>query len=203
MVKALQNIQGMLQDSGFEVDEVHFDSASKAGDLSSYPGIVVHPPGQHVGRAERAVRTMKEQLRVFVQDRPFLPWGGRFILQAVVAADMYISQRHAKNSKTLLSPYQQLSGRTPVVERDFKAAFGDLIVVENPQEANKVSQVSNPRMQLAVWLRPVFDDHGSAFVLILESGIIVSRIVAKHVGWEGQQSALNLLTVWSGKPRTD
>ena len=45
-----------------------------------------------------------------------LPWFGRFVLQAVVDATMYILQRHARNSKGRRSPYQQLTGRAPVVK---------------------------------------------------------------------------------------
>jgi hypothetical protein len=123
---SVTKVRQMLVTSGFTVGEVHFDSAGKKGDLSIYPGIVVHTPGQHVAQAERGVRTIKDVIRGMVQDRPWLPWWGRFAVQAVAAATMYLSLRHGKNSKSKLSPYQQLTGRTPVVDRDFKATFGDL-----------------------------------------------------------------------------
>jgi hypothetical protein len=203
IIKCLTNIKGVVEQSGFKVLETHFDSAAKTGDLSQYPDIVIHPPGQHVARAERAIRTMKEQLRAFVQAVPFLPWFGRFALQAVAAATMYISQRHARNSKSMKSPFQQFTGRTPVIDRDFKAVFGDLVAVENTSEEDRKSLVNRERVKEAVWLRPAFDDHGSAMVLILDSGQIVKRTLVKHIGWEDNQQQLNKLWSWSGSPRED
>ena len=200
---SLTKVRAMMKDSGFEVEEVHFDSAGKKGELSTYPDIKVHPPGQHVAQAERGIRTVKECLRGFVQDRPWLPWWGRFAVQAVAAASMYISLRHAKNSKSKLSPYQQLTGTTPVVDRDFKAAFGDLVLVENLRDEASKSLVTRPRMIEAVWLRPSFDDHGSAVVLLLDSGVIAVRILSTRIEWEGHQQELNRLYAWSGAPRTD
>ena len=70
--------------------------------------------------------------------------------------------------------------------RDLKAAFGDLILVENTRD-DRVSSLDRPRVIEAVWLRPTFDDHGSARVLLLDSGEIVSRVVAKVIGWEDQR----------------
>ena len=200
---SLTKIKTMITSSGFEVNEVHFDSAGKKGELSIYPDITVHPPGQHVAQAERGIRTVKECLRGFVQDRPWLPWWGRFAVQAVAAASMYISLRHAKNSKSKLSPYQQLTGTTPVVDRDFKAAFGDLVLVENLRDEASKSLVTRPRMIEAVWLRPSFDDHGSAIVLLLDSGVIAVRILSTRIEWEGHQRELNQLYAWAGAPRTD
>ena len=42
-------------------------------------------------------------------------------------------------------------------------------------------------------LRPVFDDHGSAYVLDLEIGLIVKRVTCKYVSWEDHQPQLNQL----------
>jgi len=98
IVKCMLNIKGVMEQLGFKIVETHFHSAAKNGNLSKYPDPVVHPPGQHVARAERSIRTIREQLRSFVQAMPFLLLFGRFALQAVAAATMYISQRHARNS---------------------------------------------------------------------------------------------------------
>jgi len=200
---AIDKVKGLITGSGFDVDSVHFDSAGKKGALSIYPDIKVHAPGQHVAQAERGIRTVKETLRGFVQDRPWLPWWGRFAIQAVSTASLYISLRHAKNSKSRLSPYQQLTGTTPVVDRDFKAAFGDLVLVENLRDESSKSLVTRPRMIEAVWLRPTFDDHGSATVLLLDTGIIAVRILSMRIEWDGRQKELNQLYAWAGAARTD
>jgi len=203
IIACLQNIKQMMENSGFRVIETHFDSEAKNGDLSKYPNIIIHPPDQHVARAERGIRTMKEQLRAFVQEKPWLPWFGRFAVEAVATATMYISLRHSRNSESRNSPFGQLTGRVPVIDRDFKACFGDLVAVENTVDTNKKLLVDRERVRLAVWLRPAFDDHGSAFVLDLVAGLVVKRTQARLVGWEDQQQALNRLWLWSGTPRVD
>ena len=156
-----------------------------------------------MAQAERAIRAIKEILRALVQERPWLPWWGRFAIQAVAAATMYLSLRHAKNSKSKRSPFQQLTGRTPVADRDFKASFGDLVLVENLRDEASKSLVTRPRVIEAVWLRPSFDDHGSAIVLLLDTGQIAARVLSQRIEWEGHQQELNLLYKWSGAARTD
>ena len=203
VVNSLKKMSGMVFEQGYKICETHFDSAAKSGDLAKYPGLVVHPPGQHVAQAERAIRTIKEVLRGLVQARPWLPWWGRFAVEAVGAATMYLSLRHAKNSRSLLSPLQQLTGRTPVADRDFKASFGDLVLVENLRDEATKSDVTRPRVVEAVWLRPTFDDHGSALVLLLDSCVIASRVLASRIEWEGHQPQLVKLYEWAGAPRTD
>ncbi len=45
----------------FEITDIHYDGAAK-GKLRDLTNRNIHPPGRHVAKAERAVRTMKEQL---------------------------------------------------------------------------------------------------------------------------------------------
>ena len=59
--------------------------------------------------------------------------------------------------------------------------------MENTVEEERKSLITRERVKEAVWLRPVFDDYGSAYVLDLDSGLIVKRVTCKHVGWEDQQ----------------
>ncbi len=96
-----------------------------------------------------------------------------------------------------------MTGRTPIAERDFKAGFGDLVMVENTRDDMKLNNVHRPRTLEAVWLRPNFDDHGSAKVLLLDTGEIVSRVVANVIGWEDHAKMLELLYKWSGAPKLD
>jgi hypothetical protein len=204
IMRALRKVDGTVSTSGFTITEVHYDSDAKDTTLlAKFPNLIVHPPEQHVARAERGVRTIKECLRSFVQDRPWMPWWGRFAVQAVAAATAYIALRHGKNSKCMYSPFQQMTGRTPIAERDFKAGFGDLVMVENTRDDMKLNNVHRPRTLEAVWLRPNFDDHGSAKVLLLDSGEIVSRVVARVIGWEDHSKMVELLYKWSGAPKMD
>jgi hypothetical protein len=204
IMRALRKVGETVSASGFTMTEVHYDSDAKdITMLAKFPNLIIHPPDQHVARAERGIRTIKECLRSFVQDRPWMPWWGRFAVQAVAAATAYIALRHGKNSKCLYSPFQQMTGRTPIAERDFKAGFGDLVLVENTRDDMKHNNVHRPRTLEAVWLRPNFDDHGSAKVLLLDSGEIVSKVVAKVIGWEDHSKMLELLYKWSGAPKSD
>ena len=204
IMRALRKINDTVDVCGFTITEVHYDSDAKENtQLAMFPNMIVHPPEQHVARAERGIRTIKECLRAFVQDRPWMPWWGKFAVQAVAAATAYIALRHGKNSRCQYSPFQQMTGRTPIAERDFKAGFGDLVLVENTRDDMRLNNVHRPRVLEAVWFRPNFDDHGSAKVLLLDTGEIVSRVVARVVGWEEKKGMLDLLYKWSGAPRSD
>ena len=204
IMRGIRKINDTVEACGFDVTEVHYDSDAKDNtQLAKFPNLTIHPPEQHVARAERGIRTVKETLRSFVQERPWMPWWGKFAVQAVAAVTAYIALRHGKNSKCRYSPYQQMTGRTPIAERDFKAAFGDLVLVENTRDDMQLNNVHRPRVLEAVWLRPNFDDHGSAKVLLLDTGEIVSRVVAKVIGWEENQKLVEALYKWSGAPRSD
>ena len=54
-----------------------------------------------------------------------------------------------------------------------------------------------------VWLRPSFDDHASSWVLLIDSCVIVQRVVAKVIPWQGRQRELERLYRWAGAQRTD
>ena len=104
-----------------------------------------------------------------------------------------------------LSPQQQLSGRTPDEARDFKCKFGDLIGYEDipPTQAEK-SLVTRPRIKHAMWLRPAFDDHGSAEVLDLTSLLISKQSNYTEILWTSlHQHLLDNLYKFAKLPRSD
>jgi hypothetical protein len=96
-----------------------------------------------------------------VQNRPWLPWNGWFAIEAVAACTMYLSLRHGKGSKTVNSPLQQITGKTPYFARDFPAAFGDLIMVENPTGTDGAIYYY---LFCKYWLIKCFETHRSLVV---------------------------------------
>lgn len=113
---------------------------------------MVYLPDVHVAQAEHGTRTMQETLRAMVQAKPYLAWFGRFAIEANTTATAYISMQHAKSTRSRLSPFQMLAGVKPSIERDFKATFGELVLLENSRDVNTKCLVSRPRMEVAVWL---------------------------------------------------
>ncbi len=197
----------MLEDRGYRVTETHYDGEMDQSQTSElrppdYPGLVIHPPDQHVGIAERSVRSIKDILRCFVIAKPRLPWSGRFLVEAVTSMAFYANIRYSKAAPETPSPIQQIVGRSILYERDIPAALGDLVLVEKPPEdRTKKSNIETPRMEEAVFLRPSMDAHSSAIVLILRSGKVLKRTNVKPVLWT--EEMLDKLWKWSGAKRTD
>ena len=200
ITNGLNRFIGKLQSEHFDISEIHYDGAAKA-ELGDMPNMIIHPPGQHVCKAERAIRTLKEQLRTMVQSAPKLPWHGRFVVEAVKTAAIYINVRLSKAHSQSLTPFQQITGRTPSLDRDFVAAFGDMVMVEAVQDT-KINLVEHARMVEAIWLRPQFDDHGSSLVWIPGSPKLMVRTNVK-TGCTMTNDMLTKLTQWAGAPRTD
>lgn len=196
----------LLEDRGYKVTETHFD-----GDLdqnhtsewrpSDYPGLVIHPPDQHVGVAERSIRSVKDILRCFVMAKPRLPWSGRFLVEAIASLSFYANLRYSRNTPEAPSPIQQMVGRAVYYDRDIPASLGDLVLVEIAQDDQKKKLVTNPRMEEAVFLRPSMDAHCSAIVLLLRSGKVVKRTDVRKILWT--EKPLDDLWKWSGAERTD
>lgn len=193
----MQQHMGFLQSRGFTVDKVAWDGEAK-GLLALMPNLVVHPPGTHVGRAERAIRTIKNYLRAQVIAKPSLPWFGRFLTEAVATCALLMNIQLSKLDMTLPPPITLMTGMVVDVERDFPADFGDCVLVEvNLEPMEKKTMV--PRMEEAIALRPAMDLHHSHWVWLAGSGAVVKRTNLKRIVMP--EWVILRLHEWSGKNR--
>jgi hypothetical protein len=143
IVTSLKKMKALLADRSYDVHEVHFDSEARHGAFKDIPGLIVHPPGTHVGRAERAIRNIKETIRCYCSFRPWFPWQGKMIIEVVSTSVMMVNLRSPSVAESQHSPFQQFTGRTPDSTRDFPALFGDLVVYE-AQAANANDKSGSP-----------------------------------------------------------
>jgi len=161
-------MKAIMAGKSYDVLEVHFDSEARHGAFSEIPGLIVHPPGTHVGKAERAIRNVKETIRCYCSFRLWVPWLGKMIIEVEVVATsvIMVNLRSLSASDYKHSPFQQFTGRTPDSMRDFPALFGDLVVYEaQTVNANEKANVLRSRTKFGMWLRPAFDDHASSIYI--------------------------------------
>jgi hypothetical protein len=76
IIASMKRMITQMANRSFVVTEKHFDGEARHGTFTGLLGLIIHPPGQHVGRAERAIRNVKETLRCICGFRPWFPWGG-------------------------------------------------------------------------------------------------------------------------------
>jgi hypothetical protein len=206
-VKAkLLNHRRVLEDRSYVVTQTHYDgeldtSSGAEQVIEDYPQLIIHPPDQHVGIAERSVRTVKDILRCFVLACPYLPWYGRFLVEAVVSVGFYANLRYPRSAPGAPTPLQQITGRPIIFAKDIPAAFGDIVMVEVIVQQNR-KNTNVARMEEAVFLRPTMDQHGSSVVILLRSCEVVKRTnIRRGAVWN--EALLDKLKKWAGSPRTD
>jgi hypothetical protein len=201
IVDALMYMVGRYQSQSCNITEVHFDGEARHGDLANIPGLILHPPGQHVGIAERAIRTLKNLIRALILNAPHFNgiWAGNLLTEVVKCAVALLSVRYTRATTSLFTPFQQFLGFTPDAEKDFKAYFGQHILVENlADRETKLSDVTRERMSDAIWLRPAFDEHFSSWVLIVKTLKVVTRTHIQLVHEGFPQWIFDSVKKWAG-----
>jgi hypothetical protein len=163
---------GICAEHGFTITRVVVDSerglACLAGRIPNVPVDVV-APGQHVQKAERAIRTLKERVRAIEASLPYnLP--RRCVRHAVA----FVVQRVNAVPRRSLGPVatgELFTGRKFDMKEDGKGAFGDYVVAPEPKNDNTM----RPRARLCILMHPQGNATPGWLLLDIERGVVIRR----------------------------
>jgi hypothetical protein len=139
-IKAMVN---SLTSRGFTVTTIYWDREAAIAPIKSSleaMGISVQQsaPGGHAGRAERAVRTIKNGVRSMIAHLPWIVC--RFLLVLLVhwVCRSLNFQVHSQSTSNI-SPRQAVLGMIPNGRTDFRATFGDVVLAQLRETTNSVT----------------------------------------------------------------
>lgn len=128
---------------------------------------------EHVGKIERCIRTIKEDVRTLLHGLPMDKYPTAIIREAVLYA-VYVRNRIARrNSPGNLSPAGAIEGSPTTFENSCKLPFGTICYIksnERPQNA-----VDRPRGIPAFSLRPLGNVQGGYTFLTFHNWKVVAR----------------------------
>ena len=154
-----------------QVEEIWYDYEAAKGDLHNVCGIKVTSPGQHLPHADRAIRTLKERIRIHIFFRsPYttLPVCGIFLHDLVMWCGECMDFCPSSNTPDAPSAYEQYYGKKLDVLTDLKAGFLDYVVANERKVDTAHSSVTNPRGLPGVVIRHVHDEQGNVTIYPLD-----------------------------------
>ena len=127
--------------------------------------------GDHVGRAENKIKTIKEAFRTVVSR---LPWRlARRLIRELVSFIIKRLNSQPSSSGVAISPRVSITGVKIDFEKEYSMGFGDYVEARNP--AVKSNDAEQLRTQSAIALYPVGNQAGSWKLMLLSSGDTVVR----------------------------
>ena len=158
--QAIEDQLSMLRSMGVKVRRIRVDPhQSLLGVKGKFPGIEVEAcgAGDHVGRAENKIRTIKELFRTIVAR---LAW--RLARRLICELIFYIVKRlnsQPTGARVHMSPRVSMTGVKIDFSKEYLLGFGDYVEARNP--AVKSNDAEEPRTQSAIALYPVGNHVGS------------------------------------------
>lgn len=164
---------------GFKITSMRVDGESgidtkwAKGKFPEVPEIDV--TAKHVKRSkvERKIRQIKERIRGIINTLPFKlpPQLEVYLIQYVVSRIVLIPTR---NSGEYVSPREKLFGRSIIVQKELKHAFGDYVHAHD----NETDNTMKPRTEAAIALLPTGNRDGSWYYYLLSTKEVVTRLKA-------------------------
>jgi hypothetical protein len=174
LCQAMEDQLNVLAAKGVRVKSVRVDRhqslLSMRGKLGSVD-VEACGAGDHIGRAENKIRTIKEIYRTIIAR---LPW--RLARRLICELISYIIKRlnsQPSDNTVHTSPRVTITGVKIDFEKEYKLAFGDYVEARNP--AVRSNDAEQPRTQSAVALYPVGNHVGSWRMMLLANGEYVTR----------------------------
>ncbi len=175
---ALESVISASKARGFTITTLRIDnepavaSANITNMLASHNILVdTVAAGDHVSKAERRIRFIKEKWRVLVHTLAYVPskilvrWG-------VIAANRLVNMQRSSTSLAPESPREKFLGRLTDYKRDVAGiAFGSYVQAPVPNPNNSDA----PRTEACIALVPKDNQTGTFFVLKLKTNKPVAR----------------------------
>ena len=173
---ALESQFAILRTKGFVIRELHVDPHQSLVRLvNQLPGVtvIVVGAGDHVGKVERKIRSIKDRIRSVVADLAFkLP--GKLVKDVVMYAVNRINlQPYSGGGHHGLSPRVLFTGRKVDVKKELCMSFGTYVEAYDPKVRS--NDPSAMRTESAIALYPTGNDNGSWVMLTLNSGHYITR----------------------------
>jgi hypothetical protein len=168
----IKNHIGLCQNHGFRITRVIVDLESPLVALAERGvGAVVVPvaKGQHVQKAERQIRTLKERARAILQSLPF-----RLPARCVAHLVTFVVQRYnalPRKSTGPISPNEQFTGRKFSFKHDGRATFGEMVFAKEPVNDNTMK----PRSRMCIVMSQVTNLSDNWYLLDLDKGTFIRR----------------------------
>ena len=174
MMSAIRHMQGMYKAHGRAITHLLCDGESGVLAVRTHIGglgitLNVAAKGEHVPEPERAIRTIKERVRAYINTLPFqlTPMLKVHLVQYCV---MMINMVPKGDSEQ--SPREELTGQKVDFKRDCKVQFGAYCQVH---EDNVVTNTMEPRVTSAIALGPTGNAQGSYKFMSLSTWKIITR----------------------------
>jgi hypothetical protein len=168
----INNHIALCRNHGFNVTRVIVDLESPLVALAEKGADAVVVPiakGQHVQRAERQIRTVKERARAILHSLPYkLP--GRCVVHLV----SYIVQKYnalPRRSTGPVAPNELFTGRKFNFKVDAKSAFGAMVYSKEPQTDNTMAA----RARTCLVMSQVTNLSENWYLLDIDKGTFVRR----------------------------
>ena len=185
---ALSLDQANKRSFGHPMRVLYFDREpavmAKAAWMKEYLGITLIPKaaGQHVGNAERYIRTLKDTCRATklgVYDKygymPPMSWNVDLVLDVNSSLNAVV-----KSGKTV-SPIELLTGKPPDRLRGLRGLPWGSVVLTKPPKRNEASNINHPKADYSVVVRRMWDRSGVIKTYQVLTGKFAYRLLAKKV----------------------
>ena len=175
---ALDSIIAASQARGFKITTLRIDNEPGVASLNVTSMLAKHnilvdtvAAGDHVSKAERRIRFIKEKWRVLVHTLSYVP--SKLIVKwGVVAANRLANMQKSTTSNAPESPREKFLGRRTDYKRDIGGvAFGTYVQAPVPNPNNSDA----PRTEACIALLPKDNQTGTFYVLKLTTNKAVSR----------------------------
>ena len=156
----------MLRAKGVRVRSVRVDRHQSLLSLNGKLGDVdveACGAGDHVGRAENKIKTVKEIYRTVITR---LPWKlARRLIRDLVSFIIKRLNSQPSSSGVAISPRVSITNVKIDFDKEYQLGFGDYVEARNP--AVKSNDADQPRTQSAIALYPVGNHVGSWKLMLL------------------------------------
>ena len=159
----------LLRKHGFGVKVINLDAASQmlslTGGIGNVP-VQIAAAGSHIGIAERAIRLIKERLRIIINDlqynlpRRFLVWCANYVVGKINSVPTV--------NGTGSSARESLTGIKLDYKRDLKLSFGDYVQVYNNTCTS--NSIRDQRSLSCIALGPMDNNRGSWKFFYIHTG---------------------------------
>ena len=182
LVTAIKSQLHTLGARGFFIPELKVDPhSSLSGLVSRLDGVHVQTvgAGDHVSKAERKIRTIKERLRSIIASLPY-----RLPDKCVKDLVMFVVNRiniqpYAGGGNFNLSPRVLFTGKKIDAIKELTLSFGDYAEVRDPKARS--NHPDDARTESAIALYPIGNDNGSWRFLCLQNNSYITRSQFKRL----------------------
>jgi hypothetical protein len=175
MGEAIRSFQSIASSRGFDCRVIQTDGEGAIGAMIpelNRDGIIVQVagPGQHVPVVERKIQTIKQRVRSFNNDLPFV-MTRLLLIMCVLFCVSRVNMQPSSTCVDRASPLEKFTGRKLDAKRDLRVQFGDYVQATVPSTDNTMTA----RTQGCIAMLPTGNLTGSVKMWCLSTRATVTR----------------------------